>query len=352
MTTTKNTQETSAKRKECETTALADTRTMTPGQMATVLLEQEAFDVEKLARLMELQERHEANEARKAYIQALGIFHSQCPTIIRTKSVGYGKGDKKVAYRHAGLAETMDQIRELLSQCQLSVNWTVTRNEPQWIEVECVVSHVAGHTERTSLGGPPDTSGNKNLLQARASTVSYLERYTLKALLGLVDRDDEKSDDDGQGGAADGKAEEPPSQTALQDADAKKAFAKACLTHWKGKGKPSGPQYMAWLEQAKQLSGKTTIADCAKWLEDHGTIRDGKVASKAATEPQDAEWETPSDSGPPEGLFGDDDAAMKFACEVCGTLYAVKPARGACMAEDNDGFACKGKVVDRTKQTT
>ncbi len=33
------------------------------------------------------------------------------------------------------------------------------------------------------MGGPPDAGGAKNALQARASTKSYLERYTLKANL-------------------------------------------------------------------------------------------------------------------------------------------------------------------------
>jgi hypothetical protein len=48
----------------------------------------------------------------------------------------------------------------------------------------------------------------------------------------------------------------------------------------------------------------------------------------------------------------DDDTAKKYVCDKCGTLYAVKTARGACVAEDNDGFACGGKVVERSRQTT
>jgi hypothetical protein len=53
------------------------------------------------------------------------------------------------------------------------------------------------------MGGPPDSSGAKNAIQGRASTVSYLERYTLKAILGVSEQED---DDDAGGGAADDSA--------------------------------------------------------------------------------------------------------------------------------------------------
>ncbi len=73
-----------------------------------------------------------------------------------------------------------------------------------------------------------------------------------------------------------------------------------------------------------------------------------------ATEPERPAGDTGADGRDQvlsEDLF-DDDAGKKFVCDKCGTLYMVKPARGVCMAEDNDGFACKGKVVERAKQTT
>jgi len=41
------------------------------------------------------------------------------------------------------------------------------------------------------MGGPPDAGGAKNAIQARASTKTYLERYTLKAITGLSEQDDD-----------------------------------------------------------------------------------------------------------------------------------------------------------------
>ncbi len=41
------------------------------------------------------------------------------------------------------------------------------------------------------MGGPPDAGGAKNAIQARASTKTYLERYTLKAITGLSEQNDD-----------------------------------------------------------------------------------------------------------------------------------------------------------------
>jgi hypothetical protein len=43
-----------------------------------------------------------------------------------------------------------------------------------------------GHSEETTLKAIPDTSGSKNSIQAIGSTVTYLERYTLLAAMGMA----------------------------------------------------------------------------------------------------------------------------------------------------------------------
>jgi hypothetical protein len=66
----------------------------------------------------------------------------------------------------------------------------------------CRVSHVAGHYEETKMIGEPDQSGGKNNIQAKGSTMTYLQRYTLNTLLAIATEDD----NDGAGGA---KASKP-----------------------------------------------------------------------------------------------------------------------------------------------
>jgi len=62
------------------------------------------------------------------------------------------------------------------------------------IRVTCVITG-HGHREETSLQSGLDTGPGRNNLQSIASTVTYLERYTLKAALGLA----ASHDDDGRG---------------------------------------------------------------------------------------------------------------------------------------------------------
>jgi hypothetical protein len=56
--------------------------------------------------------------------------------------------------------------------------------------VTCILTHEKGHSEETSLQGPPDTSGSKNSIQAVGSSVTYLCRYTLLAACGLAASED------------------------------------------------------------------------------------------------------------------------------------------------------------------
>jgi hypothetical protein len=148
--------------------------------------------IEQMQQLFDLQLRYEANEARKAFNGAMSDFREKAPAIAKKRS-GHN-------IKYAGLSESIEAIQPLLSQFGLSHQWK-TRQEGNNITVECTVTHRMGHSESTSLSAAPDTSGSKNAIQAIGSTVSYLERYTLYAILGLSSRE---MDDDGKAaGAAD-----------------------------------------------------------------------------------------------------------------------------------------------------
>ena len=147
--------------------------------------------MEQLERLMALQERWEAGEARKAYNAAFSAFKAEGVKLLKNKKVTAGPLSGKA---YAELHSVVNAITDALSRNGLSASWKITKDEKDWIEVTCTLSHVGGHSESVALGGPPDVGGAKNAIQARASTVTYLERYTLKAITGLSEQDD---DDDG-----------------------------------------------------------------------------------------------------------------------------------------------------------
>ena len=147
-------------------------------------------DLEKLEKLLTLQERWEANEAKKAYNEAMTAFKANAPKISRDKSANYGAG--KAAYTYASLANVAEKISIELSKYGLSASWKTSQNGQ--VSVTCRIAHVKGHYEETTLSAPADTTGSKNAIQAIGSTISYLERYTLLALTGLATFE---MDDDG-----------------------------------------------------------------------------------------------------------------------------------------------------------
>lgn len=165
----------------------------TPTDLIRMAVEQGA-DLDRLERLMALQERWEAAQARKAYDEAFAAFKAEAVRIIKNKGVTDGPLKGK---RYAELFAVVNAITPALSKHGLGAAWRITKDDKDWIEVTCTLRHVGGHIESVSMGGPPDSGGAKNAIQARASTVSYLERYTLKAITGLSEQED---DNDGSGG--------------------------------------------------------------------------------------------------------------------------------------------------------
>ena len=154
---------------------------------------QQGATLEQVEKMMDLQERWEKKEAKKSYDAAFANFKAEAVQIIKGKLITDGPLKGK---SHAELCDVVDAVTPALSKHGLSSSWKITKDEPAWMEVTCYLRHVGGHEESVSMGGPPDAGGAKNAIQARASTKTYLERYTLKGITGLSERND---DDDGSG---------------------------------------------------------------------------------------------------------------------------------------------------------
>lgn len=153
------------------------------------------LDVAALEKLMALKERHEANEARKRFFEAFTHFQASCPDLRKTKEVKFeNRTGGSTNYFYAPLADITRQISKLLEKNQLNYRWEI-KDDEKTISVTCLISHIDGHTERTTMSGSPDTSGAKNGMQARGSAIEYLKRYTLIGALGLSTAD---SDVDGR----------------------------------------------------------------------------------------------------------------------------------------------------------
>lgn len=172
---------------------------MTPMEMLDRAVSSGA-SVETLTQLMVLQERWEANQARKAFDEAMAAAKARMPAIVKTRKVDFTTAKGRTNYQYEDLASIMNQIGPVLSANGLSVRYRTQAEPNQPISVTCIISHRMGHSEENTLMAGRDDSGNKNSIQAIGSTVTYLQRYTLKAALGLAasaDDDGAKADDAG-----------------------------------------------------------------------------------------------------------------------------------------------------------
>lgn len=176
------------------------------------------LDISEIRELLAVKKEWEADEARKAFNAAFARFKAEAVQVYKTTVIKDGPLKGK---RHANLFDVVVASTVPLAKHGLSTAWKLTKDEPNLMEVTCVLKHSAGHSESVSMAAAPDTGPGRNAIQARGSAKSYLERYTLMAILGLAAT--EQDDDDG-GGA--GNAEPSPEE---QEAAARAA---AVLQEW------------------------------------------------------------------------------------------------------------------------
>jgi hypothetical protein len=179
---------------DLEVTTKAEIVPLTPPPAAptpfSVLHEavQRGANVEVLTKLLELQERWEANQARKAFDEAFAAFKAEAPKLERSKEVSFGQG--KAAYKYTPLDVIANTLGPILAKHGLSYNWRQAQSDGA-ITVTCVLKHVQGHSDNNTLTGPADSSGSKNPIQSIGSGVAYLRRYTLLGVLGMATSDED-----------------------------------------------------------------------------------------------------------------------------------------------------------------
>jgi hypothetical protein len=167
--------------RESREVAQQQTQQTNPMQLVELAINKDA-DIDKLERLMQMQERWEAREAEKAFNVALSDFQHKCPRIEKRKQAHN--------YKYAPLGDIIEQIKSTLHECGLSYTFQNV-HDANGISVTCTITHVAGHSKSTSMTVNPDTSGSKNAIQAIGSAQTYGQRYTLIGALGITTADED-----------------------------------------------------------------------------------------------------------------------------------------------------------------
>ena len=148
-------------------------------------------DIDKMQRLLDVQERIMDKAAETAFCQARAAMQGDIPAVRKTKQNGHTKS------RYASLEDIHKVVHPVLSAHGFSISYKNEQpTQPNHVRVTATLSHVSGHSETNTVELPYDTQGAKSAVQAIGSSLTYAERYALCGLLSITLTDD----DDGNTG--------------------------------------------------------------------------------------------------------------------------------------------------------
>jgi hypothetical protein len=172
-------------------------------------------DMDKMMQLMSWRKEIVSEQKRAAFDEAMAAAKAEIPVIRKNRRVGFDtKGGDRTEYSHEDMGEIARTVDPILAKHGLSYRFRVSSEVNAPVMVTCIVSHRDGHFEETTLTAGRDDSGKKNAIQQVGSTITYLQRYTLKAALGLAAAQDD-----------DGRTSEAPDTISLEQTEQLLALA-------------------------------------------------------------------------------------------------------------------------------
>ena len=149
-------------------------------------------DPDKLRALLAVKQDWEADEARKAFAQAMAKFQANAP-IIKKSDDAHGK-------KYAALDTIWRQVRGLMDDCGLVASWQECTMAGSMIHLKGALMHKDGHSQALAYDLPmPKLITGQNEAQQMGSATTYAKRYALCSALNIVTG---KDDDGNLGGAA------------------------------------------------------------------------------------------------------------------------------------------------------
>jgi hypothetical protein len=155
---------------------------------ATPDLIEKLMDLEE--RRMDLAERDKANIGKEAFVKAVADFKKKAPVVVMDKKNTHFDSP------YASKGRIVNTIAPAMAVYGLTHRWEIKQPD-KMVEVTCFLTHELGHSEKSMMQAPPDTSGggSKNPIQQIKSTRTYLQVATFEDVTGTAAGAD--SDDDG-----------------------------------------------------------------------------------------------------------------------------------------------------------
>jgi len=152
-------------------------------------------DVAKLEKLIAMQERIMAHNARAAFDTAFTTLQTELPEINEQGRITRKDGSTISTY--AKLEDIHEAIKPIIAKHGFAIRhrteWPA--DKPGIIRIVGILTHCQGHREESVFEAKADQSDYRTDIQSQGSTVSYGRRYTTIDLLNIVTRGQDK---DGQ----------------------------------------------------------------------------------------------------------------------------------------------------------
>lgn len=154
-----------------------------------------SVDVEKMQRLLDMQERLVRQRAEVEFKASLSRIQPKMPMVSKAGRIEH---NGRIISRFARYEDLDRAIRPLLAEEGFAVDFDTEESSGK-LKVLLRVSHRDGHSETRQVTLPLDESGSKNRVQGVGSTFTYGKRYLVQNFFNIITTDD-PVDDDGNGG--------------------------------------------------------------------------------------------------------------------------------------------------------
>lgn len=143
------------------------------------------LDVQAIEKLMTMRRELRAEFAEEEFNKAMAELQSECPVIKRSKEGGKTKSGQ-VAYMYAPLDQIKEETRDLIKKHGFSYIFKTGKTESR-VLARCIVKHIAGHEEESTVDLPLTTGTNvMSSTQVEAATMTFAKRYAFCDAFGIV----------------------------------------------------------------------------------------------------------------------------------------------------------------------
>lgn len=234
--------------------AMPSAAVITPADLLRIAMDSGDKDIERLERLMAMDERYRESQERErqrasvlAFRRDFAAFRGENIIIPKSKEVDRGRAG---SFMQAEYDQACLRLSPALSRHGFGFRhdqkfglrkWVTdgVENDTPWVYVTCFLEHRDGHVETLDLEGPPGDLTANTPVQNMQVTASFFKRQSLLAITGTATggEDDESRmrKRDAGGGAGGGAEQSPDAMEQLRDAGRGEAMkGMDALTKWWG----------------------------------------------------------------------------------------------------------------------